>query len=64
MGWGHLKIFYRTTEPEELIFTVQSTSIPQNPRAPVDQFSAHLRGPREKVGVFDVTVGAFDVTIP
>ena len=21
MGWGHLKIFSRTTEPEELIFT-------------------------------------------
>jgi hypothetical protein len=21
MGWGHLKIFSRTTQPEELIFT-------------------------------------------
>jgi hypothetical protein len=44
--------------------TVQSTSILQNPPAPMDQISAHLRGPREKVGVFDVKVGAFDVTIP
>jgi hypothetical protein len=41
--------------------TVQSTNILQNPRAPVDQISAHLRGPREKVGVFAVKVVAFDV---
>ena len=47
-----------------LLSTVQSTSIPQNPRATVDQISATLRGPREKVGVFDVKVGTFDVTIP
>jgi hypothetical protein len=30
----------------------------------MNQISTQLRGPREKVGVFDVKVGAFDVTIP
>jgi hypothetical protein len=61
----HLQLFPSTQRyDEQCVSTVQSTSIPQNPRAPVDQISAHLRGPREKVGVFDVKVGAFDVMIP
>jgi hypothetical protein len=27
MGWGHLKIFFRTTEPEKVIFTCKLSNI-------------------------------------